>query len=149
MVVAGEVGAEVNTADLTFRWTSGWNDELDRLYFVYDRFDDMWDRDAGGVGGAGGDDSFEINLDANHGGDVSWFGADDFDTEEEVLRNRGPPQPDEPLPLATDGNRSAGTGFGLQALLGTTSSPIRAAGTPSISMAHMPPRRPSKLSGGP
>ena len=58
VVVAGEVGAEVNTADLNFRWTSGWNDELDRLYFVYDRFDDLWDRDAGGVGGAGGDDSF-------------------------------------------------------------------------------------------
>ena len=89
VVVAGEVGAEVNTADLNFRWTSGWNDELDRLYFVFDRFDDLWDRDGGGVGGAGGDDSFEINLDANHGGDVSWFGADDFDTEEEVLRNRG------------------------------------------------------------
>ncbi|MBT6907428.1 MAG: hypothetical protein HOA27_24990, partial [Gemmatimonadetes bacterium] len=81
-VVAGEVGAEVDAADLNFRWTQGWNDELDRLYFVQDRFDDLWDRDAGGVGGAGGDDSFEINIDANHGGDVSWFGADDFDTEE-------------------------------------------------------------------
>ena len=44
-VVAGEVGAELNTADLNYRWTSGWNDELDRLYFVYDRFDDLWDRD--------------------------------------------------------------------------------------------------------
>jgi len=88
-VVAGEVGAEVDAADLNFRWTQGWNDELDRLYFVQDRFDDLWDRDAGGVGGAGGDDSFEINIDANHGGDVSWFGADDFDTEEEVARNRG------------------------------------------------------------
>jgi hypothetical protein len=88
-VVAGEVGAEVNAADLNFRWTQGWNDELDRLYFTYDRFDDLWDRDAGGVGGAGGDDSFEINIDANHGGDVSWFGANDFDTEEEVARNRG------------------------------------------------------------
>ena len=53
-VVAGEVGAELNTADLNYRWTSGWNDELDRLYFVYDRFDDLWDRDAGGIGGAGG-----------------------------------------------------------------------------------------------
>ena len=64
-VVAGEVGAELNTADLNYRWTSGWNDELDRLYFVYDRFDDLWDRDAGGIGGAGGDDSFEINIDAD------------------------------------------------------------------------------------
>ncbi len=88
-VVAGEVGAEVDAADLNFRWTQGWNDELDRLYFVQDRFDDVWDRDGGGIGGAGGDDSFEINIDADHGGDVSWFGADDFDTEEEVARNRG------------------------------------------------------------
>ena len=51
----------------------GWNDETDRLYYVYDRFDDVWDRDAGGIGCCGQDDSIEIGIDADHSG--GWFHA--------------------------------------------------------------------------
>ena len=41
---------EGGITNLNFRVAVGWNDELDRVYYVYDRFDDIWDRDAGGFG---------------------------------------------------------------------------------------------------
>jgi hypothetical protein len=42
----GDVGREKDRSDIYFRFAMGWNDETDRLYYVYDRYDDVWDRDA-------------------------------------------------------------------------------------------------------
>ena len=80
-------GKPVDTSDLWFRFAMGWNDELDRIYYVYDRYDNVWDRDAGGVGCCGQDDSIEVGLDADHSGD--WFWSQEGQTEEEALRTRG------------------------------------------------------------
>ncbi len=85
-VAEGDVGREIDTANLNFRFAMGWNDDLDRLYYVYDRFDDVWDRDAGGFGCCGQDDSIEVGLDADHSGDFFWA----FEgSDEELKRNRG------------------------------------------------------------
>ena len=73
VVGEGDVGREKDRSNLYFRYAMGWNDELDRLYHVYDRFDDVWDRDAGGIGCCGQDDSIEIGVDADHSG--GWFHA--------------------------------------------------------------------------
>ena len=62
VVGEGDVGREKDRSNLYFRYAMGWNDELDRLYHVYDRFDDVWDRDAGGIGCCGQDDSIEIGA---------------------------------------------------------------------------------------
>ena len=87
----GEEGRDVDLSDLNFRFTVGWNDELDRLYFAYDRFDDVWDRDDADSGTdlGGGDDSIEIHIDADHGAEIMWFGGDAFETPEERARNNG------------------------------------------------------------
>jgi hypothetical protein len=80
-------GKPVDTSDLWFRFAMGWNDELDRIYYVFDRFDNNWDRDAGGVGCCGQDDSVEVGLDSDHSGD--WFWQQEGQSEEEQLRTRG------------------------------------------------------------
>lgn len=73
IVGEGDVGREKDRSNLFFRFAMGWNDELDRIYYVFDRFDDVWDRDAGGIGCCGQDDSIEIGLDSDHSG--GWFHA--------------------------------------------------------------------------
>ena len=53
--------------DLNFRIIVGWSESNNSLYFMMERFDDFYDRDAmGGV--AGGDDSWEMHVDGDHGG---------------------------------------------------------------------------------
>ncbi|MBI2505876.1 MAG: hypothetical protein HYW07_21895 [Candidatus Latescibacteria bacterium] len=85
-VAEGDIGREIDTANLNFRIVMAWNDELDRIYRAYDRFDDVWDRDGGGFGCCGQDDSIEISIDADHSGDFFWA----FEgTDEELKRNRG------------------------------------------------------------
>jgi hypothetical protein len=90
IVGEGDVGRAVDAANLAFRFAASWNDELDRMYFVFDRFDDVWDRDGGGVGCCGQDDSIEISVDADHSGEWFWYNPADFDDDEEqTKRNRG------------------------------------------------------------
>ena len=85
-VAEGDVGRAIDTSNLNFRFAMGWNNELDRIYYVIDRFDDNWDRDGGGFGCCGQDDSQEVGLDADHTGDFFWA----FEgTDEELARNRG------------------------------------------------------------
>ncbi len=92
----GDVGREKDRSDIYFRFAMGWNDETDRLYYVYDRYDDVWDRDGGGIGCCGQDDSIEIGVDADHAG--GWFhsgGAGisgDLTDEENALYNGGSSQ---------------------------------------------------------
>ena len=103
IVGEGDVGREKDRSNLFFRFAMGWNDELDRIYYVFDRFDDVWDRDAGGVGCCGQDDSIEIGLDSDHSG--GWFHAggagisgDLSEEEAKALQRRS--DPDLALPLA-------------------------------------------------
>ena len=88
-VAEGDIGREIDPANLNFRVAVGWNDELDRVYYVYDRFDDIWDRDAGGFGCCGQDDSIEIFLDSDHSADRFAFWDGDFEDAEERARNNG------------------------------------------------------------
>ena len=69
----GDLGTtkEIDVSDMWFRVAISWHDETDRLYYVIDRFDDLWDRDGGGFGDSGNDDSIEIGVDADHSGD--WY----------------------------------------------------------------------------
>ena len=55
------------------RFTVAWNDETDRLYFAQHRYDDLFDRDQFYVspGLCGGDDSFEVHVDADHSGGIT------------------------------------------------------------------------------
>jgi len=89
--VAGEEGREPDSADLNFRFAVGWNDELDRIYLTFDRFDDVWDRDDVDTGTdvGGGDDSFEVHIDADHGGEKMHFSGSDFEDDDERVRNNG------------------------------------------------------------
>ena len=85
-VAEGDVGREIDTSNLNWRFALGWNDELDRIYMVFDRFDNIWDRDGGGFGCCGQDDSIEVAIDADHSGGTFWATEG---TEEELALNRG------------------------------------------------------------
>lgn len=90
IVGEGDIGRAVDSANLAFRFAASWNDELDRMYFVFDRFDDVWDRDGGGFGCCGQDDSIEISVDADHSAGWFYFGGDSFDGDaEQQKRERG------------------------------------------------------------
>jgi len=96
IVSEGDVGREKDRSNIFFRFAMAWNDELDRIYYVFDRFDDVWDRDGGGIGCCGQDDSIEIGMDADHSG--GWFHAGgagisgDLSDEEIKLFNGGQTQ---------------------------------------------------------
>lgn len=98
IVGEGDVGRERDRSNLFFRFAMGWNDELDRIYYVYDRFDDVWDRDANpdGLGCCGQDDSIEVGLDADHSGGPFHTAAagnsGDLTPEEAKLFNGGQTQ---------------------------------------------------------
>ena len=74
-------GKAVDTADLFFRYAVGWNDELDRIYFVHDRFDDLYDRTGDK------DDTIEIGWDADHSGGNFWH--DNDEVQEDQWRKMG------------------------------------------------------------
>ena len=86
----GDLGTtkEIDVSDMWFRVAISWHDETDRLYYVIDRFDDLWDRDGGGFGDSGNDDSIEIGVDADHSGDW-YFTLDRGLPEEELMRLDG------------------------------------------------------------
>jgi len=73
---------EVDASDFFFRIAVGWNDELDRIYFVSERFDDVYDRDGDR------DDTYEFGWDTDHSADDFWAtGVDAADLPRE--RGRG------------------------------------------------------------
>ena len=74
--------AEVDPSDFFFRVAVGWNDELERIYFASERFDDVYDRN-----GDSRDDTFEFGWDTDHSAGDFWRG--DLTEEAEVWRNRG------------------------------------------------------------
>lgn len=88
-VAEGDIGREIDTANLWWRFAMGWNSELDRVYYVFDRFDDIWDRDGGGFGCCGQDDSIEVSVDADHSGGWFWEQNAESMTEDEIKRTRG------------------------------------------------------------
>ena len=74
--------------DLNFRSIVGWSESTNSLYFMMERFDDFYDRDAQG-GVAGGDDSWEMHVDGDHSGDQMRFGTADIENEEERALAQG------------------------------------------------------------
>ena len=90
--------AEVNPADFFFRVAVGWNDELERIYFASERFDDVYDRN-----GDSRDDTFEFGWDADHSAGDFWRG--DLTEEAEIWRNRGSTGAERPLCMAGDRRR--------------------------------------------
>ena len=71
---------EVDASDFFFRVAVGWNDELERIYFVSERFDDIYDRDGER------DDTYEFGWDTDHSADDFWAtGA----AEDDLARERG------------------------------------------------------------
>lgn len=66
-IVNGQ-GSNMNPSDLGSRCIIGWSASTNRLYYMQERFDDYYDRN-GGDGAAGGDDSWEVAVDADHGGE--------------------------------------------------------------------------------
>jgi len=82
------LGQENAESNLSFRVVAGWSAGTNRLYFMMERFDNYWDRN--GVGAvAAGDDSWEIMIDADHGGEQHFALADDFEDADELQRNQG------------------------------------------------------------
>ena len=77
------IAPEVDASDFFFSVAVGWNDELDRIYFVAERYDDIYDRT-----GVDRDDTFEFGWDTDHTADDFWAtgaAADDLPRE----RSRG------------------------------------------------------------
>jgi hypothetical protein len=82
-------GNNFDESNLALRVAVGWSKGTNRLYFMMRRFDNLYDRN--GVGGAaGGDDSWEIEVDADHGGESIWVGEDEVPdpTERELAQGR-------------------------------------------------------------
>ena len=85
-----EGNADYDFADLNMKIIVGYSADTDLLYFMMERFDDHYDRDGQG-GGAGGDDSWEIHVDADHTGDLMRVSADviEDETERNLAQGRG------------------------------------------------------------
>ena len=76
-------GRAIDLDNLSFRVAFAWNDDLNRLYMVQERFDDVWDRDAGPSSDDHDvirDDSIEIGMDADHSGGMFWHDYDNLET---------------------------------------------------------------------
>ncbi|MYF91713.1 MAG: hypothetical protein F4184_06220 [Gemmatimonadetes bacterium] len=82
------MGHENDESNLSFRVVGSWSAGTNRLYLMMERFDNYWDRN--GIGAvAAGDDSWEIMIDADHGGDRHFALPDDYDDDDERQRNQG------------------------------------------------------------
>lgn len=80
-IVNGQ-GFNMNPADLSIRCVISWSQGTNRLYYSQVRFDDYYDRN-GGDGAAGGDDSWEVAIDSDHGGESIYVTADEVADEKE------------------------------------------------------------------
>jgi len=75
-------------SNLNFRAIVSYSVDTNRLYFMMERFDNLWDRD--GVGErAGGDDSWEMHIDGDHSGDQMAFSAAEIADEDERTLAKG------------------------------------------------------------
>lgn len=82
------LGHENDESNLSFRVVGAWSAGTNRLYLMMERFDNYWDRN--GVGAvAAGDDSWEIMIDADHGGDRHFALPEDYEDDDERQRNQG------------------------------------------------------------
>ena len=96
------LGHENDESNLSFRVVAGWSQGTNRLYFMMERFDNYWDRN--GVGAvAGGDDSWEIMIDSDHGGDQHWYAAARFRKRRGAPAQPGPLRTKRPLPFSAAG----------------------------------------------
>jgi len=69
---------DIDVSSMSFRWLLSWNDETNRIYFGYERFDDKhW----------GGGEHYEGALDADHSGGTFW--SSEGQSDEEAYRQRG------------------------------------------------------------
>ena len=101
------LGHENDESNLSFRVVGAWSAGTNRLYLMMERFDNLWVRTGFGQTAAG-DDSWEIMIDADHGGDRHFALPDDFEDEDERQRNQGPLRPKRPLRLARNARRQPG-----------------------------------------
>ena len=69
---------DLDVSSVSFRWVLSWNDETNRIYFGYERFDDK---------NYGGGETFEGAMDADHSGGTFW--NVEGMTDEEIQRQRG------------------------------------------------------------
>jgi hypothetical protein len=108
----GKGGAGVDLSDLALRSVCGWNDSLNRLYFMAEVFDDLHQIDRPDPQCNWTDDCWEIMIDANHsGGSHNWF-SDLTEEESKRLVNAEAQQNILALPPVQDvyfTNFSAGT----------------------------------------
>lgn len=76
-------------SDLNFNTIVGYSTGTNRVYFMMERFDNLWDRDGQG-GVAGGDDTWEIHIDGDHSGDQMRWNATEIEdeTERELAQGR-------------------------------------------------------------
>ena len=58
---------ESDESSLSFRNIAAWSQGTNRIYLMQERFDNFWDRNGVGTAG-GGDDSWEVMIDADHSG---------------------------------------------------------------------------------
>ncbi len=70
---------EPDASDLAVRFTFGWNDETERIYLAYDRYDDYWSHQR---------DDIELAVDADHSGGLYWSSEGQSDEEAQRQRNR-------------------------------------------------------------
>lgn len=70
---------EPDGSDLSVRFTFGWNDETERIYLAYDRFDDYWSHSR---------DDIELAVDADHSAGIYWSTEGQSDEEAARQRNR-------------------------------------------------------------
>ncbi len=69
---------DLDVSSISFRWIPTWNEETNRIYWAYERFDDKYQL---------GNESIETTVDADHSGGSFW----DLEgqTDEEKARQRG------------------------------------------------------------
>jgi hypothetical protein len=69
---------DLDVSSIAFRWIPTWNEETNRIYYAYERFDDRYQ---------GTNESIETSVDADHSGGNFW--SLEGQTDEEMARTRG------------------------------------------------------------
>ncbi len=69
---------DLDVSSIAFRWIPTWNEESNRIYYAYERFDDKYQ---------GSNESIEISVDADHSGGNFW--NLEGQTDDEIARTRG------------------------------------------------------------
>jgi hypothetical protein len=69
---------DLDVSSIAFRWTIAWNEETNRTYHAFERFDDI---------DLGAHETYEVGMDADHAGGFMW--DTEGMTDEEKQRARG------------------------------------------------------------